>query len=1297
MSPPASGVLPEKPRASDHPHTPAHVRPVLEKQPKPATAPPELGYAPAAPPAKSVLPPPAPPGVKPAQPATSAHVMALQSTYGNAAMARSATSGEFSTTPKQPSPVTAAADATVLATHSPTEKISTPSSPASPVSAIVAAPATSVHPPLPPAPAAGAVVVTPSAASPAVVTAATPALATAVPTPVGAAASGPGAPGGAPVAAGSTSSPAASAAPAAAKGARAAAGPSKPLVEKVAGDAHEGKHKTGHTKGAAPAAHAPTAAKHARSAATDLAFQAVVHHTKSVAKHQSAHAPAASKAAAAHGAAAGAPNEVSSLAAAKQTSTMDQQKPKAFDRASFKNALLKKIKETAPKTLKDADEFKKNNKLAGMKSEMSSQVSQEKKDSQGAIAEKTAEKPDTSGIEPKPVTPLPPPETGNAAEIPAAGAAPKPANDADISLQAGPNELNQQMADANVTEAQLQQSNEPTFQSAVTNKKEAEKESTQAPQDFRKQEVVMLGNAQGEAQSAATKHAHDMHHARALAHSAVAGHQVDAKAEEEKTRVKISADIQAIYDRTKKDIETRLQTLDKEVNDTFDAGATAAQKDFEDHVSDRMFYYKLKRYLGPAGLILWGKDQFMDLPHEVDVFYTEGHDLYVNKMDAVIDHVAALVESGLNEAKGIIARGKAEIDTYLQKLPAEQKEIGKKAVSGIQGKFDALEQSISAKQDQLIDSLAKKYNDNLQKVDERIAQMKEENRGLVHKAGEALKGVIQTIIDLKNMLLNVLSRAVAAIGMIIDKPIAFLGHLVDAGKLGFSQFADHIVEHLKQGFMEWLFGAVAQAGIQLPKNFDLPGILSLVLQILGLTYSNIRSRAVKILGEKVVKALETAAEIFKILITKGPAGLWEYIKEKIGDLKAMVIEKIKSFVMEKIVIAGITWLIGLLNPASAFVKACKAIYDIVMFFVERGKQILDLVNTIIDSIVAIAKGMIGAAANWVEKSLARTIPVIIGFLASLLGIGGISEKIKEIIEAIRKPINEAIDWVINKAVDLVKAIGGMLGFGKKDEKTPASNDPEHDAKVKAGLAAVDEEDLKREKEGKITREDAEEVAVNVKKNHPVFKNITVVEGEETWDYDYTASPGERKAGPPKQAKPGDSEKNAIDFPWVKPAVANYHSIQLAPADEVAEARKKLGKHDLSPADVGKLPGAFTASSTATTALDGATVGVTNPMSQTRQGFVFQAGEKQTDNSEKNKVNRVLEKHGYNRKDNKDPTTDGDHVMEKQLGGPDSEDNVWPLNSSVNQSSGSKVRSQIEDVKSKNNFKTIVGKFFKLKL
>ena len=84
-------------------------------------------------------------------------------------------------------------------------------------------------------------------------------------------------------------------------------------------------------------------------------------------------------------------------------------------------------------------------------------------------------------------------------------------------------------------------------------------------------------------------------------------------------------------------------------------------------------------------------------------------------------------------------------------------------------------------------------------------------------------------------------------------------------------------------------------------------------------------------------------------------------------------------------------------------------------------------------------------ANKVENALAKAIPVAIGFLASLLGLGDITEKIREIIEKIQKPVNAAIDWVIGKAVGLARKVGDLFkgktkdkDAAAKDEKTPAA-------------------------------------------------------------------------------------------------------------------------------------------------------------------------------------------------------------------------------------------------------------------
>ncbi|NQY30128.1 MAG: DNA/RNA non-specific endonuclease, partial [Flavobacteriaceae bacterium] len=75
---------------------------------------------------------------------------------------------------------------------------------------------------------------------------------------------------------------------------------------------------------------------------------------------------------------------------------------------------------------------------------------------------------------------------------------------------------------------------------------------------------------------------------------------------------------------------------------------------------------------------------------------------------------------------------------------------------------------------------------------------------------------------------------------------------------------------------------------------------------------------------------------------------------------------------------------------------------------ERAAQIIDLVQAFVDSIGAIAKGNVGAVAKSIETALSRGIPLLIGVLAAVLGLGGITKKVKKIIEKVRKPIIKGI-------------------------------------------------------------------------------------------------------------------------------------------------------------------------------------------------------------------------------------------------------------------------------------------------
>ncbi|MGA6970971.1 MAG: hypothetical protein WBY93_05025 [Candidatus Binatus sp.] len=789
---------------------------------------------------------------------------------------------------------------------------------------------------------------------------------------------------------------------------------------------------------AAPADARGVVGKAPTSPHEDPGFQAVVARVRAVAEQQGHNNPAQLKAAQAQAAASGPVNDVASQAAAAQVGKMGAQEPNPFDKNAFKAALWKKISEVAPTNLEEADDFKESGKVGEIKGALTSQVAASKDVAQGPIQRTSTEAPNPAGLQPKPVTPLPPNNIG--APPPAVGAAdaaPKPKSDAEISLDASSRSLDQQMTDGRITPEQLSKSNEPQFKGALKDKQQAQAQAQTGPAAYRKTEQTLLGAAKTEEAGTTAPQLLAMHGVRGGAFNKIGLHQLATKTADEQARAQVAQHVEEIYQGTKAKVEARLKQLDDQTNQTFDQGAEQARATFENYVDLRFSDWKYDRYTNRiGGSVLWAKDKLFGLPDDVDEFYKDGRDLYLKRMDGVIDQVAAMVETGLTETKGLITAGWEEVQTYVKGLPTSLRHVGEEAAGKIQDSFDGLRQSVNDKRDELIEGLANKYVESLKQVDARIDQMKEENKGLVNKAVDAIAGVIDTILKLKDMLLGILSRAAAAIELIIEDPIGFLGNLVSGVKLGLQNFIGNLGAHMKQGFLDWLFGAVAEAGIQLPKTFDLEGILGLVMQVLGLTWAAIRKRAVAILGEKVVSAIETTVDFIRRVITEGPGALWEWMKEKVGDIKAMVLDQLEDFVVTRVIMAGITWVVGLLNPASAFIKACKAIYDIIMFFVERGSQIIALVNAVIDSITAIASGAIGGAAAMVEDALAKGIPVVIGFLASLLGLGGISDKIKSVIEAIRKPIGEAIDWVIHKAVSLLKAGGKFVAglFGGKDKE-----------------------------------------------------------------------------------------------------------------------------------------------------------------------------------------------------------------------------------------------------------------------
>ncbi len=205
----------------------------------------------------------------------------------------------------------------------------------------------------------------------------------------------------------------------------------------------------------------------------------------------------------------------------------------------------------------------------------------------------------------------------------------------------------------------------------------------------------------------------------------------------------------------------------------------------------------------------------------------------------------------------------------------------------------------------------------------------------------------------------------------------------------------------------------------IPKSFDLLEIIKLVLSVLGLTWQNIRAKLVKIIPEPVLVVLEKTAGILVTLVKDGPAAAWQEIKNELTELKDQLIAKITEMVSVEVVKAAVMKLATMLNPAGAVIQAIIAIYKTIMFFIEKINQIAAVVGAFIDSIASIAAGQIDNAAKKVEQTMANTLTLIISFLAKLLGLGNIPEKLTGIIKKIRQPIDKGLDKIVGW-------LGGML-------------------------------------------------------------------------------------------------------------------------------------------------------------------------------------------------------------------------------------------------------------------------------
>ena len=135
----------------------------------------------------------------------------------------------------------------------------------------------------------------------------------------------------------------------------------------------------------------------------------------------------------------------------------------------------------------------------------------------------------------------------------------------------------------------------------------------------------------------------------------------------------------------------------------------------------------------------------------------------------------------------------------------------------------------------------------------------------VNIATDFISWGLKQVISLLEILVSVVAlgvmpyikKAQAAFTTIIKNPIGFVGNMVRAGKQGFQLFAGNILTHLKTALIKWITGPLGEAGVYIPRSFDL-------IEIVGGIFGGL-SRGIALVGDLAVLGLFAVSITFTIL------------------------------------------------------------------------------------------------------------------------------------------------------------------------------------------------------------------------------------------------------------------------------------------------------------------------------------------------------------------------------------------------------------------------------------------------
>ena len=497
-----------------------------------------------------------------------------------------------------------------------------------------------------------------------------------------------------------------------------------------------------------------------------------------------------------------------------------------------------------------------------------------------------------------------------------------------------------------------------------------------------------------------------------------ASHQQSMVGSEESMREKAGGEAQKTFDDARAAVNALLKDLPSTAMSKWNAAKDVLVTEFKNDLADVKKRVD-DRHSGVGGFFLGIKDAVAGLPDWAEESYSRAETRFGDGVISKLTEISTEVNAVIAACDLIISNAKAHIAEIFAGLPQSLQEWAKGEKDKFDGQLDQLHGQVIKARDNFNKDLVEQSSAAVDEVRSEIDELRKKAGGLVGRIVNAIgrflddpvKFIIEGLLSLLGIppaaFWAVVAKIKKVVKDIIDDPIGFANNLLKGIGQGFSRFFDNFAEHMIRGFLSWLLGDLKD--VQIPKEISLKSIITFFLQLMGITWPNIRKILAKKIGEKNVALIEKVYSLISMLVEQGPQGIYEMIKEKLDpqSIVDQVVQMAVDYMVTAIAKQVAVRLALLFNPAGAILQAIEAIYRVLKWVFENAARIFTLIETIVNGLADIIAGNVGGFAKAVERGLEMLIAPVLGFIADYFSLGDLPQKVAKQIKSFR-------EWILGK-------------------------------------------------------------------------------------------------------------------------------------------------------------------------------------------------------------------------------------------------------------------------------------------